>query len=261
MPAWEAATNPDAFDERHGDDDPPIAVRARRDVAARDRRRHWFRERRGTDLADVSTGTATADLINVAFRSDEPVRIRMDREQALTLGRRHHRPIPHDDRPRQARRRSNRGLRAGAGLLRARVHLGLAGRARNLRQQREPRDLPALRPVHPDDVRSRRRRAPGSCGSIRDPAAPPTSPALGCRESSGSSASAADASCSRRALAGLRRGTSAAATSLSWKHGMTRWLRSPSTPITSSSPGIRWAASAPISSGCCTRIVSPRRSR
>ena len=37
-------------------------------------------------LADVSTGEATADLINVAFRSDEPVRIRMDREQALTLG-------------------------------------------------------------------------------------------------------------------------------------------------------------------------------
>ena len=36
-------------------------------------------------LADVSTGEATADLINVAFRSDEPVRIRMDREQALTL--------------------------------------------------------------------------------------------------------------------------------------------------------------------------------
>ena len=36
-------------------------------------------------LADISTGTATADLINVAFRSDEPVRIRMDREQALAM--------------------------------------------------------------------------------------------------------------------------------------------------------------------------------
>ena len=39
----------------------------------------------GTQLADVSTGDATADLVNVAFRFNEPVRIRMDREQALAL--------------------------------------------------------------------------------------------------------------------------------------------------------------------------------
>ena len=39
----------------------------------------------GTSLADVSTGDATADLVNVAFRLNEPVRIRMDREQALAL--------------------------------------------------------------------------------------------------------------------------------------------------------------------------------
>jgi pimeloyl-ACP methyl ester carboxylesterase len=39
----------------------------------------------GDGLADVSTGAAKADLINVAFRFDEPVRIRMDREQALAL--------------------------------------------------------------------------------------------------------------------------------------------------------------------------------
>jgi len=39
----------------------------------------------GTGLADVSTGDATADLVNVAFRFNEPVRIRMDREQALAL--------------------------------------------------------------------------------------------------------------------------------------------------------------------------------
>jgi pimeloyl-ACP methyl ester carboxylesterase len=39
----------------------------------------------GTGLADISTGDATADLVNVAFRFEEPVRIRMDREQALAL--------------------------------------------------------------------------------------------------------------------------------------------------------------------------------
>ena len=39
----------------------------------------------GTGLADISTGTAIADLVNVAFRFEEPVRIRMDREQALAL--------------------------------------------------------------------------------------------------------------------------------------------------------------------------------
>ena len=36
-------------------------------------------------LADVSTGDAEADLINVAFRFDEPVRVKMEREQALAL--------------------------------------------------------------------------------------------------------------------------------------------------------------------------------
>ena len=39
----------------------------------------------GTGLAKVSTGAATSDLINVAFRTDEPARIHMDREQALAL--------------------------------------------------------------------------------------------------------------------------------------------------------------------------------
>ncbi|TMK22889.1 MAG: hypothetical protein E6G68_01415, partial [Actinobacteria bacterium] len=39
----------------------------------------------GDGLADVSTGNATADLVNVAFRFDEPVRIRMDRDQAIAL--------------------------------------------------------------------------------------------------------------------------------------------------------------------------------
>ncbi|HJR18220.1 MAG TPA: prolyl oligopeptidase family serine peptidase [Actinomycetota bacterium] len=36
-------------------------------------------------LGQVATGEAATNLINVAFRDDEPVRIRMDREQALTL--------------------------------------------------------------------------------------------------------------------------------------------------------------------------------
>jgi hypothetical protein len=36
-------------------------------------------------FAHVATGEATTDLINVAFRGDEPVRIRMDRAQALAL--------------------------------------------------------------------------------------------------------------------------------------------------------------------------------
>jgi pimeloyl-ACP methyl ester carboxylesterase len=39
----------------------------------------------GTGLADISTGDAKADLVNVAFRFAEPVRIRMDRDQAITL--------------------------------------------------------------------------------------------------------------------------------------------------------------------------------
>jgi pimeloyl-ACP methyl ester carboxylesterase len=39
----------------------------------------------GTGLAHVATGTGKADLVNVAFRFDEPVRIRMDRDQALAL--------------------------------------------------------------------------------------------------------------------------------------------------------------------------------
>lgn len=39
----------------------------------------------GAALADISTGEAEADLINVAFRFDEPVRIRMDRDQAVAL--------------------------------------------------------------------------------------------------------------------------------------------------------------------------------
>jgi pimeloyl-ACP methyl ester carboxylesterase len=36
-------------------------------------------------LAQVATGEAATNLINVAFRTDEPVRIRMDRSQALAL--------------------------------------------------------------------------------------------------------------------------------------------------------------------------------
>ena len=39
----------------------------------------------GTALADISTGEASADLVNVAFRFEEPVRIRMDRDQAVAL--------------------------------------------------------------------------------------------------------------------------------------------------------------------------------
>ena len=39
----------------------------------------------GSGLANVSTGTGAADLVNVAFRFDEPVRIRMDRDQAIAL--------------------------------------------------------------------------------------------------------------------------------------------------------------------------------
>jgi len=39
----------------------------------------------GTGLAHTATGDAKSDLINVAFRFDEPVRIRMDRDQALAL--------------------------------------------------------------------------------------------------------------------------------------------------------------------------------
>jgi len=39
----------------------------------------------GTGLAHIVTGTGKADLVNVAFRFEEPVRIRMDREQALAL--------------------------------------------------------------------------------------------------------------------------------------------------------------------------------
>jgi pimeloyl-ACP methyl ester carboxylesterase len=39
----------------------------------------------GDGLADISTGEAKADLVNVAFRSEEPVRIRMDRDQAIEL--------------------------------------------------------------------------------------------------------------------------------------------------------------------------------
>jgi pimeloyl-ACP methyl ester carboxylesterase len=38
-----------------------------------------------TGLADISTGDAKADLVNVAFRFEEPVRIRMDRDQAIEL--------------------------------------------------------------------------------------------------------------------------------------------------------------------------------
>jgi pimeloyl-ACP methyl ester carboxylesterase len=36
-------------------------------------------------IGKVRTGDAASDLINVAFRFDEPVRVRMDREQALAL--------------------------------------------------------------------------------------------------------------------------------------------------------------------------------
>jgi hypothetical protein len=39
----------------------------------------------GTGLAKTATGNGKADLINVAFRFHEPVRIRMDRDQALAL--------------------------------------------------------------------------------------------------------------------------------------------------------------------------------
>jgi len=39
----------------------------------------------GIGLAHVATGSGKADLVNVAFRFAEPVRIRMDREQALAL--------------------------------------------------------------------------------------------------------------------------------------------------------------------------------
>ncbi len=39
----------------------------------------------GTALADIQTGDAAADLFNVAFRFEEPVRIHMDRDQALAL--------------------------------------------------------------------------------------------------------------------------------------------------------------------------------
>ncbi|MFY9587242.1 MAG: alpha/beta hydrolase-fold protein [Actinomycetota bacterium] len=38
-----------------------------------------------TGLADIQTGDAAADLFNVAFRFEEPVRIHMDRQQALAL--------------------------------------------------------------------------------------------------------------------------------------------------------------------------------
>jgi pimeloyl-ACP methyl ester carboxylesterase len=84
-PAWEAVTNPDGFDNavevmirpsRFGLEGlSPLGIGVATGLVNGD----------GTDFADVSTGTATTDLFNVAFRSDEPVRIRMDREQALTL--------------------------------------------------------------------------------------------------------------------------------------------------------------------------------
>jgi pimeloyl-ACP methyl ester carboxylesterase len=84
-PAWEAATNPDGFDNavevmirlsRFGLEGlSPLGIGVATGLVNAD----------GTDFADVSTGTATADLFNVAFRTDEPVRIRMDREQALAL--------------------------------------------------------------------------------------------------------------------------------------------------------------------------------
>lgn len=85
LSAWEAATNADGFDNAVEVMIRPsrfglaglsqLAVGVAAGVVNAD----------ATDLADVSPDEGTVDLINVAFRTDEPVRIRMDKQQALTL--------------------------------------------------------------------------------------------------------------------------------------------------------------------------------
>lgn len=86
FPSYEVATNPDGFENSieisirpawFGGYEPGDLKRV--GVAT------GILNEEGTGLADVSTGEATADLFNVAFRTDEPVRIRMDKMQALAL--------------------------------------------------------------------------------------------------------------------------------------------------------------------------------